>query len=698
MKAILLTLVASCTLLQAEDVTLEWVPGGFSMKQGYYKPQRAQLSSEKPSQVTKTPADISAAVYAILSFGAANEEKKVAVLIDEPAPDKSRIWIDANGNGDLTDDPAPTWEPRTNTSGSTTTTTWSGGATVPVKFGGQERPLGIKMYRFDKNDPRRAGFKSVMFYYRDFGLAGKVTLNGKTYTAMVGDETARGDFVGSSDARFSIDLNDDGKFDSRSESFATTEPFNIGGTTYELAGLKPGGVTFQIVKSEKTVAEKKVPVAVKPGAKVTAFEEKTTDGKIIRFPEDYKGKLVMLDFWATWCGPCVAEVPNLSKVHRELQARGFEVLGVSLDSEQTLPRLKQFTEEKGMTWPQIADGKGWEAKLAGLYGVRAIPACFLVDGTTGQLVATANELRGESLRPTVERALANLGKAPVTGTTPVEPKTSVEPKAAATEPNPDPLAKKARALQEKGELMTAEKFTEALKQPAPSSIALPPPGTQPLRAREIADRAAAAHVRAGWIYQCTKCSNWHSNLAGGYAIARDTIVTAHHVLDAPATMKPGTGCPVIVRKGDEIIPIRGIIAADESSDTIIVRVGVNDLRPLSLVGDVRTGDTVYCLSDPRGVSSYFSTGIVNRHYTREKGSADDPRDQRLHVSTDWAQGSSGAAVLDECGNAIGHVSKIRTLYGAKQPDTSTAPSVMSLHEAVPASCVLRLLEQKSAGK
>ena len=61
------------------------------------------------------------------------------------------------------------------------------------------------------------------------------------------------------------------------------------------------------------------------------------------------------------------------------------------------------------------------------------------------------------------------------------------------------------------------------------------------------------------------------------------------------------------------------------------------------------------------------------------------------MSTDWAQGSSGSAVLDEFGNAIGHVSRIRTLYGAKQPDTNAAPSVMNLHEAIPASCVLRLI-------
>jgi S1-C subfamily serine protease len=168
-------------------------------------------------------------------------------------------------------------------------------------------------------------------------------------------------------------------------------------------------------------------------------------------------------------------------------------------------------------------------------------------------------------------------------------------------------------------------------------------------------------------------------------------VTAHHVLDEPENMKAGTGYPVIVRGEDDVIAIRSVIAAEAASDTLILRVGVEDLSPLSLAGDVRPGDSVFCLSDPRGVRGYFSTGIVNRRYAREQGVADDPRDQRLHVSTDWAQGSSGGAVLDECGNAVGHVSRIRTLFGEKQANSTTTPSVMSLHEAIPATSVLRLI-------
>jgi peroxiredoxin len=404
--------------LQAISVSLGWMPRGFSEKQGFYRPLQANLTTVKPSNVTKLPDGVGEAMYATLPFGPANAGKKVVVLLDESIPDKSRLWLDANGNGDLTDDPAPTWTSRTSQTGGLTLTQWNGTASVPLDYGAQRRDLGLKLYRFDKSDPKRTGFKTILFYYRDFGPAGKVTISDKMYVALLGDDKARGDFTASGDVRFSLDLNGDGRFDSRSESFSTNQPFNIGGTTYELTGLKTDGTSFQIVKSDKKVAERVVPLAIKIGGKTPPFEDKTTEGASVRFPQDYKGKIVMLDFWAMWCPPCVAELPNLTKVYDEFHAKGFEMLGISLDSQPTLSKLKQFNQDHGMAWPQIADGKVWEARLAGLYGVRSIPSAFLVDGNSGNIVGSGNELRGTALRGSVERALADLAKSPSIATDP----------------------------------------------------------------------------------------------------------------------------------------------------------------------------------------------------------------------------------------------------------------------------------------
>ena len=98
-----------------------------------------------------------------------------------------------------------------------------------------------------------------------------------------------------------------------------------------------------------------------------------------------KGKVVLIDFWATWCPPCVAEVPNVVATYKKLHDKGFEIIGISLDQDRGA--LTKFIKEKDMTWPQYFDGKGWENKISTHFGVRSVPAMWLVD-KEGKLVTT----------------------------------------------------------------------------------------------------------------------------------------------------------------------------------------------------------------------------------------------------------------------------------------------------------------------
>lgn len=426
-------------------------------------------------------------------------------------------------------------------------------------------------------------------------------------------------------------------------------------------------------------------LAADDAASAKSFEAVNTAGAKVSFPQDYKGKIVMLDFWATWCGPCVAEVPNLTKVHADLRAKGFEVLGISLDSEKTKDRLAQFTKDKGMTWPQICDGKGWEAELAKVYEVRSIPACFLVDGTTGRLIAKGTELRGASLRPTVEKALG----LPPSGIAPVA--SGAAPAAAPTPP--DPLIAKAGAALKNIECLDNTAVAAQMKKPLAGIIKTLTPATTPLSSRVVAKVARDGHLRIGWYFRCTRCDKMHVNVAGAYAVADDVVATANHVLEPPSNLKEGK--LIVVNEQDEFFGTTAVLAANAAMDAALIRVTGGSLKPLPVRADVALGDRAYCFSDPLRHRGYFSDGIVNRFYAINDSK--DPALQRVNVSTDWAQGSSGSAVLDDCGNVIGHVARIQTFNS--NPPSKTAPQQASsgttlvLHEAIPASAIMHLIQE-----
>jgi peroxiredoxin len=147
-------------------------------------------------------------------------------------------------------------------------------------------------------------------------------------------------------------------------------------------------------------AAKKIQDALAVGTKFPDFNEKDVTGQPLSVA-NYKGKVVMIDFWATWCGPCVGELPNVIATYQKHHPQGFEIIGVSLDQDQA--KLTQFTKSKDMTWQQFFDGQGWGNKLAVKYGVESIPATFLLDGD-GKIIG--KDLRGEALEAAVAKAVA----------------------------------------------------------------------------------------------------------------------------------------------------------------------------------------------------------------------------------------------------------------------------------------------------
>lgn len=409
---LLSALVASAPAAESE-ARLKLVPSGVTAKIGGYYPLRLAIAAEQPDHLKKLPKEVSAPLFGTLKLGPAEAPQNFAVLLDEPEGQPARLFVDSNGNGDLTDDPAAEWTSRAvKGSDGKVYSQYSGAAKVALRLDGETQEVTLKFYRFDKRDPARAALASAIFHYPDYGREGEVKVGEKTYQAMLVDRRATGDFRGKASAengvQLFLDLNESGRFEAATEAFHVREPFNVAGQTYELAGLTAGGGSFHVQKSAKVAPEKKAaprPELLAAGQPAKVFKAKRTDGTEVDFPASYKGKIVLLDFWATWCGPCIGELPHLTAAYEKFHAKGFEVLGISLDRAGDEKKLANFTKEKNMPWPQVFDGKYWQAEVAALYGVRSIPTAYLVDGDTGQVIANSG-LRGSELEKTIEAALA----------------------------------------------------------------------------------------------------------------------------------------------------------------------------------------------------------------------------------------------------------------------------------------------------
>ena len=164
--------------------------------------------------------------------------------------------------------------------------------------------------------------------------------------------------------------------------------------------MTASGIQYQYYK--QIMAERRISKATAVGQHYTDIVLKGIDGKTDIQLSAYinKKRYKLLDFWASWCGPCRAEMPNVVKVYKLYHNKGLEVVGVSLDNNREA-RVKAISTLK-MPWPQMSDLKGWKSTAAAAYNIRAIPANVLIDNK-GNIIA--KDLRGEELLKKMEELM-----------------------------------------------------------------------------------------------------------------------------------------------------------------------------------------------------------------------------------------------------------------------------------------------------
>ena len=136
---------------------------------------------------------------------------------------------------------------------------------------------------------------------------------------------------------------------------------------------------------------------IKVGSKVPEFLLKSMDGKSYG-PQSFKGKYLLLDFWASWCGPCRQEVPNVKRAYDKYKSKGFEVLGVSTD--QNDQSWQGAVKQLGMNWTSVRDNTG---EVSGIFSIKYIPTVYLI---SPEGIILAENVRGAALDQLLEKYLS----------------------------------------------------------------------------------------------------------------------------------------------------------------------------------------------------------------------------------------------------------------------------------------------------
>lgn len=394
-----------------------------------YMPTGIELVAEKPTAITKEPAYAGKPKYGGFVLG--NGPHSITYFaIDEVKGEHGHIYVDLNQNGDLTDDSSGKWDEVKVVDG----VTWNESRlTLHASWG-----TAVK--------EKESGSYTLFFYRRQGDMrlnwtkvtarSGKVEIGGKTYSILLAENESDAIFTVSKmtdrtrrPAQFFIDVDGDGTFKGVQETvekkkrytpeyYYLDKPIQIAGTWWDLAPNISGS---QLTFSPSAAPGEKAPPPVEreekellsAGTTAPDFVAQSPKGSPLRL-SSFKGKIVILDFWATWCGPCIASMPGLQKIYNQVKDKDVVVFSVNVfDEKEPFDGWIDKNSGKIYNFTFAFDPAGRDQKksiAASKYNVSGIPTMYIV-GRDGKIKTSIVGSNNE------KRIVAELGKLGVSAKT-----------------------------------------------------------------------------------------------------------------------------------------------------------------------------------------------------------------------------------------------------------------------------------------